>query len=357
MTVTVTTRPPGRTLDAGLIEDLRAHAGSLDSGQTGSRRSFEALGAVGLLALGAPRNADGHLPEMAKVIGEIAGVCMSTAFSVWANRMVLEYLLTAGTPFAADVIAPLRTGTALGVTGMAAAFKDAAGCGSIELTAAGVEGGYELSGPIRWASNLHPDSMLVTAARTETGDKLIVALPLATPGVTVGEHFDLLALGSTASSYLKLDSARITHDQVLSTDFEGFLTAVRPTFLVLQSAMCLGLAGASIEQARLGLVGVNSVFTADADLVAGKLALAEATLAGLAAAVGGPGQPGKKELLSLRLTAAELAVASTALEIRTAGGKGYASNTAANRRYREAAFIPVQSPSEAQLRWELAACA
>ena len=45
------------------------------------------------------------------------------------------------------------------------------------------------------------------------------------------------------------------------------------------------------------------------------------------------------------------------LTVRTAGGKGYASGTAASRRYREAAFIPVQSPSEAQLRWELGRCA
>jgi hypothetical protein len=42
------------------------------------------------------------------------------------------------------------------------------------------------------------------------------------------------------------------------------------------------------------------------------------------------------------------------LELRTAGGQGYASRAAVSRRYREAAFIPVQSPSEAQLRWELA---
>jgi len=81
------------------------------------------------------------------------------------------------------------------------------------------------------------------------------------------------------------------------------------------------------------------------------------TLAGLAAAIGGPVQPTKRKLLELRLTAAELSSASADLEIRTAGGKGYASRTGANRRYREAAFIPVQSPSEAQLRWELARCA
>jgi alkylation response protein AidB-like acyl-CoA dehydrogenase len=111
-----------------------------------------------------------------------------------------------------------------------------------------------------------------------------------------------------------------------------------------------------VQQSRLGLTGVNEVFTAEVDVIAEKLAAAEEALATLAAAVGGAKSPTKKELLSLRLAAAELSGASADLEIRTAGGKGYASRTSASRRYREAAFIPVQSPSEAQLRWELGRC-
>ena len=274
----------------------------------------------GVLGLGAPGNADGWLPQMASVIAEISRVCMSTAFSVWANRMVVEYLLTAGTPFGIAAVHPLLDGTALGVTAMAAAFKDAAGCGTLELTASPVKGGYELSGRIRWASNLYPDSLLVTAARTETGEKLIVALPMNTPGVSVGDHLDLLALGSTASSSLVLEGVRITAEQVLSENFGAFLTAVRPTFLLLQSAMCLGLARASVAQSQLGRTGVNCVFTADVDGVAGEITVAERTLTAMAASIGDANEPTSKELLWLRLTVAELASASTALELRTAGG-------------------------------------
>jgi alkylation response protein AidB-like acyl-CoA dehydrogenase len=355
--VTATMDPAASQLDLELLDDIRAHAGALDRGEHHSRRSFTALGAAGLLGVGAPGNADGRLPDMADVIRLISGECMSTGFSVWAHRMAVEYLLTAATPFSAAAVRTLLAGTALGVTGMASAFKEAAGCGGLELTATPVAGGYEVSGPIRWASNLYADSIMVTAVRTDAGEKLIVALPLDTPGVVVGDHFDLLAMGSTASSYLELKGAHVASGQVLSRDFDGFLRAVRPTFLVLQSAMCLGLTRTTVEQSKLGLTGVNSVFTADVDLIAGKLASAEARLFRLAAAVGGAKPPTKKQLLSLRLVAAELSSASADLEIRTAGGKGYASRTSASRRYREAAFIPVQSPSEAQLRWELAGCA
>ncbi|HET6501690.1 MAG TPA: acyl-CoA dehydrogenase family protein [Amycolatopsis sp.] len=352
----MTTWSPARGLAPELVDDLSAHAGSLDAGRGTSRRAFGALGAAGLLGIGAPGNVDGRLPEMASVVREIAGVCMSTAFSVWAHRMAVEYLAAADTAYATGAVESLLAGARLGVTGMAAAFKEAAGCGSLDLAATPTDGGYELSGVLRWASNVHPDSLLVTAAGTEAGEKLIVALPLAASGVTAGKPFDLLALGSTASSSVRLDAVRVPNEQVLSTDLTGFLAMVRPTFLVLQSAMCLGLARVSAEQARLGLSGVNAVFADEFGRAEADLAHAESTLTDLAEAVGSARPPTSRDLLSLRLSAAELAVTCTGLEIRTAGGKGYASNSAANRRFREATFLPVQSPSEAQLRWELAAC-
>jgi alkylation response protein AidB-like acyl-CoA dehydrogenase len=343
-------------LDTELLPDIRAHADALDRDEDTSRRSFAALGAAGLLGLGAPGNADGQLPRMADVIAKISAECMSTGFSLWAHRMAIEYLVTAATPFGTEAAERLLDGTTPGVTGMASAFKDEAGCGSLDLTATPVDGGYRLSGAIRWASNVYDDSLMITAARTEDGEKLIVALPLNTSGVVLGDHFALLAMGSTASSYLKLHEAFVASEQVLSTDFLPFLNTVRPTFLVLQSAMCLGLTTTTLAQSRLGLAGVNAVFTDEVEEVAAGLAAAQEALANAAAAVGGRQPPSKKELLTLRLASAEIASASAALEIRTAGGKGYASRTPASRRYREAAFIPVQSPSEAQLRWELSRC-
>lgn len=46
-------------------------------------------------------------------------------------------------------------------------------------------------------------------------------------------------------------------------------------------------------------------------------------------------------------------MAAANIEVRVASGAGYARNSPASRRFREAAFIPAQSPSEGQLRWEL----
>ncbi|RJO70653.1 acyl-CoA dehydrogenase [Nocardia panacis] len=339
------------------IETIATAAAALDQGERSARENIRALAGLGVLGLGAAGDDDGGLPAMAAVLGELAAECMSTAFAVWAHRMTIQYLTVAGTAWAAKAASLLASGAVLGVTGMASAFKDAAGCGSLDLTATADGDGYVLDGTLRWASNLYRDSILVTAARTDTGEKLIVGLALSTDGVTIGDHFDLLALGSTASSYLKLDNAAIGADQVLSREVGSFLARVRPTFLLLQSAMCLGLAGRCVARARVGLTGVNSVFAAEVETVSAELSAAESTLAELAPAVGTPAPPGRRELLSLRLAAAALAGAAAALEVRTAGGKGYALRTGASRRFREAAFIPVQSPAESQLRWELDRCA
>src|ERR1700729_2282299 len=325
------------SLAPDILNHIASSAMSLDQGEGDTRANVELLARSGVLGLGAPRNHNRALPTMATVIAELAGHCLSTAFSVWAHRMTIEYLTEAATPWSHGASANLIGGDALGVTGMASAFKDAAGCGTLDLTATPADDGYRLTGTLRWASNLYSDSVMVTAAQTDTGEKLVVALPLATTGVTIGNHFELLALGSTASSSLKLDDVYVGEDQILSRDIESFLTPVRPTFLVLQSAMCVGLARRCLDEVKPSLAGVNSAFGVEFDSLSAELAGIETQVTSFAAAVGGPTTPAKRDLLTLRLAAADVVSAAAALEIRTAGGRGYARRTDASRRFREAA--------------------
>jgi alkylation response protein AidB-like acyl-CoA dehydrogenase len=67
----------------------------------------------------------------------------------------------------------------------------------------------------------------------------------------------------------------------------------------------------------------------------------------------GVGTP-ERELVQLRLDCARLATASTALEAKVVGGRAYVTTNPTARRLREAAFLPIQAPTEGQLRWELA---
>ncbi|MFV8395552.1 acyl-CoA dehydrogenase [Corynebacterium hindlerae] len=329
-------------LDTAFATDVQSHASEVDRGDTPARYILEPLATAGHLARP-------ELAHRAAVIRELARYDLSVGFTVWADLMALTYLEQSGTEYAERVAQALRSGQRPGITAMASAFKEFAGAGNIELVAQETAGGFRINGSLAWASNLYPDALLVTAVKDENGKNYIVALDADAPGVELGKPFGLLGLNATASASVKFDNAVVPHSQVLSADFEEFMSAVRPTFVLLQVAECLGVAEAAITAAQGRLFGVNQSLASDVAATAqrvGKLVARHDELI----ATGGTAV----DLLELRLAAAEAAVDAAALEVRVAGGAGYARGSATSRRFREATFIPVQSPSEAQLRWELA---
>lgn len=123
---------------------------------------------------------------------------------------------------------------------------------------------------------------------------------------------------------------------------------------MLQTSECLGVAESAIAAASGKAVGINEVFAGDIADTYQEITELVSTQEALADQAGSGQQVAFADLLRLRLAAAEAAVNAANLEIRVAGGAGYAKSSPASRRYREATFIPVQSPSEGQLKWQLA---
>jgi alkylation response protein AidB-like acyl-CoA dehydrogenase len=164
-----------------------------------------------------------------------------------------------------------------------------------------------------------------------------------------------MALQATFSSSATLQGVRVGGDRVVSDDFPGFVDRVRAPFLLLQSSFCWGLAGRALVEAAALLraaQGPNAVLRPDLAALketAGRLAGALRR----AAATRGRDVP-IRDVVRLRLECAQLATAAVALEAKAAGGRGYVVDCATARRLREAAFLPIQAPTEGQLRWELA---
>ncbi|WP_168198602.1 acyl-CoA dehydrogenase family protein [Nesterenkonia sp. NBAIMH1] len=346
-------------IPAEALASAQENARAVDQGDAFAREIFPALGRAELLGLGAPANAGGELLKQAAVIEALAERSLASGFALWGHRMCIEYLAAADTDWARSILPDLQAGTVPGVSGMASAFKTFAGAGTLDLSMVREGGSVVLSGTLPWASNLYADALVVSAAwdRTEGADQAVptvVAFWLSTEGVEVGKDLDLLALQGTASTYVKVQDARIPAQQVLSTDFYDFLGRCRPTFGILQSAFCMGLATASFRMARANLPGLNEVFFDEFSDLQDQLEDARCTLRDYARCVGTPEAPERRDVLRLRLRAGQLAVALAALEGKTSGGKGYVVTSDANRRLRESLFLPVQSPSEAQLKWEIA---
>lgn len=331
-------------VDPSILETVSEKAKAVDAGTEDARYILPILAEAGLL--------DTDLLTAARTVREISRRDLSVGFTIWAHLMTQTYLANANKPAASAVEQSLRSGARPGITGMAAAFKEFAGCGEIELAATPVEGGYQVTGKLNWASNLYDDAVLVTAVRTDDGDRLLIFVESGAEGLTFGKPFGLLGLNATASAWVSLENVFVPESQVLTHDFDAFILQVRPTFVVLQIAECIGVAEASIVAASERLFGVNATFADEVQDIAAKVSDIIARQENIITRVGNS-DISSVELLELRLEAAEVAVAAANIEVRVAGGAGYAKSSPASRRFREAAFIPVQSPSEAQLRWEL----
>jgi alkylation response protein AidB-like acyl-CoA dehydrogenase len=347
-TVTVT-RPPHLAALADVVGRVEERAVAVDRGELDVRTSLAELGRAGLLGLGCTH---GTLADQAEVVRSLARVCTATAFSVWAHRTATGYLARWGSEVARDDLLPaLHRGDRPAATAMATAFQAALGLKELTVTAGGRDAALVLDGVIPWASNLFPGgAVVILPARTQDGRHVVVAITTDQDGVELSPPPPLLALGATASTTVRLTGVEVAPERVLTDRFLDFLADVRPSFLLLQTALCLGLADAALAAAAPRHTGTAVTFQPDLDRLAARQrelgARHDARLAD-------PGRPVDDDLVRLRLDASELAVAATRHEAAVTGGAGYLASSATARRLREAAFLPIQSPTEVQLRWEL----
>ena len=326
-----------------VLARVAERAGAVDRAEADLWEGLAALGELDLLA--AP------LPLAAELTHALARRCTASAFALWGHRSAIAYHEATGTPLpdgAAD-------GSVALASGMAPAFKEEAGLGEIPLLATDApDGAITVSGVLPWCSNLRPGGWVVTPVRWEDGRRAVVRHRRDADGVRVKALTGLTALDATASGVLLLDGVQIPEQDVLTRDLPAFRDDVRAAFLQIQTAMCLGLAGAALDAAEAGAddaareVLAEELAAAAADWRGLRDALARGVRAASAAHQADAGRPA--ELVRVRLEAALLTGRATRLEQKIVGGRGYALASDTSRRAREAAFLPVQSPTETHLR-------
>lgn len=339
----------GTVVSAALLDQVASNSRNVDGSATyDCRELLRSLAADGALDLGLPGSA-GTYADQARVLADLASVCMTSAFSAWAHRMTVQYLTVHGGAHLAELADDVRTANRPGSTALAGTFRAAAGVAAmpVELT------DQRATGFISWASNLYPDAVVVTGvSRPDTGDRHLIAFDLSSEGVDVRPVTGLLALDASHSGSIRIDGLQVADRRFLETPFDEFIASVRPTFLALQSSFALGLASASL--AAIGeLTGLASVLQPDVDTARAELAHLAGQLDQATALLDRGQRPAMRPSLQLRLDAAHLATRSTQLELAARGGAGYAATSPTARRVREALFLPVQSPTEVQLQWEL----
>ncbi|MGE5596489.1 MAG: hypothetical protein ACM3S1_10710 [Hyphomicrobiales bacterium] len=295
-----------------------------------------------------------NLERVASTLATVAWFDMGSAFSLWCQQMVLEYLAHAPEGSDARLVAlpALRSGERVGTSAMAAPMAHYVSGAPLTLRATpDGDGGYRISGAVPWASNLTPeDTIVVSVAAREGADPVIFAIPIESEGLAIGQFSPLIGMQGTLSASLTFDNAPVPRGWVISEDFGNFMSAVRPIFLLLQSSYCWGLAARSAVESEGAIRGISEVFRSEVEgAVARVEKQAEQLLTAARARCQGETIP---HLLDLRIEAARLAIECTSLESRVVGGRSYIANCDTARRLREALFLPIQAPTEGQLRWE-----
>lgn len=335
------------TVLTSATESVAARAAALDDGRTDVRPDLARLGRAGLFD--AALKEDG-LPSLVQLIDTVATQSLAVGFSAWAHVMTLLYLRLAPATLREQHVDSLRSGTRLGVTAMAAGLKQLAGLGDMPLIADKSGNLLRITGRIPWASNLFDDALIVLPARSVTGNTYVVAVNAHASGVTINPAPALMALMATASTSVDLQSVAVPVADIISTDLCGFVKQIRPMLLLLQTAFALGVVRASLDAAQRLTGPLTAPFTEDLAALSNQLTNLAELLYALSRE---SSQRPIKDVIRLRLDTATAALAATRLEFSLAGATGYSPSSATNRRFREAAFLPILSPSEGQLRREL----
>lgn len=357
----MTTVAPIFLRDRELHEAIRAYvaprAQQVDSCEVALRDGIAHLASLGAVELGVyGSDTPEQFTTMCEVLATVASDCMSQAFSLWCHRMAMEYLHQADAerPVCERYLGGLRTGAVLGSTSFAAATANFLAGTPLSLTFRRAPRGLIVNGRIAWASNLQTPFVSVAAAANEDDptDRVVFAYSESTPGVQLAGYPELLALQATSSTSPLFVDAVIGEDDLLTRDFEGFASRVLATFLVLQSSFCWGLTVRAQAEASALLEGPREVLRPAYDELHRRLESAERRLRAYASH-GRREEIAHTDLLQLRLDFGRLTCDSVALESKLAGGRGYMLHSGTARRLREAAFLPVQSPTEVQLQWLL----
>mgnify|MGYP001260578730 CR=1 FL=1 len=304
---------------------------------------------------GPPEAPNQNLERVVSALATIGWFDMGTAFSLWCQRMVLEFLSKApsGSACREEALDALRRGERVGTSAMAGPMAHFVSGVPLTLKATPAENGegYRISGVVAWASNLaEGKSIIVSVAARESGEPVVFATPIEAPGIRIGSFSPLIAMQGTLSTSMTFEDVEVPASWVITENFRDFMTAIRPIFLLLQSSYCWGLAARSVAESEQAARGVAEVFRDEITEAHERVERqAERLLQVARARCEGVSVP---ELLDIRLEAAKLATDCTSLESRVIGGRSYIASCETSRRLREALFLPVQAPTEGQLRWE-----
>ena len=347
------------SLPTDLAAWLDTEATHLDIAQDGAAAVLPRLADAGLFRIGVGTEHGGSGGDITDAVAAISAVSersLAAGFVFWGHRTFIEYLLQSPNAALRDAQLPdLLAGRRAGATGLSNAMKFLSGIEELQIRAQHLDRGLRIDGKLPWVTNLRLGGFDVAAAIQGDGNDpaFVAVLSSDDAGLERSADLDLMAMRATSTAALKIDNVRIGPERILHKNASEWLPKVRPAFLAMQCAMSSGLARRALNEATARLSRERDVLTEPLATLGAQLATVEAALReGLRSGrfVERPAQ-----LFRLRIRLAEIAAEALQLELYASGGRAYLSGPGEGfqRRQREAAFLPIITPSLVQLKLAL----
>jgi alkylation response protein AidB-like acyl-CoA dehydrogenase len=330
-----------------------------------------ALREAGLLGIAVPEAFGGRgasLAEIAEVVERVAGACCSTGM-VYAMHVCGTATIAAG----ADPAEPGRLAEALRaiaagshLTTLAFSERGTRSHFWAQASRARVEedGAVVLDADKTWVTSArHADSYVVATGAVGGSSPLeteLYLVPADAAGIEVGAPFDGLGLRGNDSSPVSFGGVRVSADRRIGAPGSGLplmLSQTLPAFTTACAGCCLGLAESALAHAaahvstarleHLGDAALRDLPTIRQRLGTARVRTLEtrALLAATVGAVEAGEDTAPLQVLALKASGAEMAIAVTDEAMRSCGGAAYSRHLALERCFRDARASAVMAPT------------
>ncbi|AHG72314.1 Acyl-CoA dehydrogenase [Mannheimia sp. USDA-ARS-USMARC-1261] len=349
-------------LSTSFIEWLQEHAESLDQSNQHADLLIRKIAAENLFKIGVPTELGGNggnLVDAIKAISELGNHSLVAAFVSWGHRTFIEHIIASKNPIPREIyLADLLSGNLTAGTGLSNAMKFLAGIEELNVKISEENGKRYLNGRLPWVTNLRSDRFVASfvAGFEDERKPIVIAIPSTAQGLTRTKELEFMSLQGTNTTALIFENVELLDEWILADNAPEFLAATRPAFLGLQFGLPFGLVEKSLAEIEK-LLSFRAILTSEWQTQVDALNDIKTRL------FNGLNDEGyfvrhPKELFQARIDIVNVVAQAILLELQASGGRGYLKNDTSgfSRRWKEAAFLPVVTPSAVQLRMVLANC-
>jgi len=329
-------------------------------------RQLGAVGAMGVhhgdrSALGQTAAADFGLAIRAAA--EVSRVCGATGFMLWCHQVCGVYMEQSGNPhLGGKALSRHMQGLTLGATGMSNPMKTFAGIEQFLLRARRDGDAWVVNGTLPWVSNLGTDHYFgavasVEVAAGEPAHEVMFIVHCNAPGVELRNCPSFSAMEGTNTWAVRLTNYRVDNHNLIAHPVRPFIGRIRGAFVLLQTAMGLGVAQGAIDsmwKVEQPLGHVNQFLEDRPDELQGELDALTERIMRLARTPYESSNSHLIEVLDVRAHASELALRAAQSALLHAGARGYLMSSDVQRRVRESHFVAIVTPALKHLRKEIA---